>query len=981
MGKILRFIKETIGYGIYGLIPYVDLDLFGFLYGTLNIGFFGKLPFVEPIDARQLSWFKRILLTVYILVPYIDLDWVKFFRLHQIPGIKKVLAFSQAKKGSAASTVAKNTSKKTRKYAKTAGHHGKKHARREAEDRGEEYMEEARGRPQQQGRAMTDGGQPQGGSGEDSSSGISNSLNMGFLGGGSDSFTMRFRSSASINSEHEKGDEIEAEYNEEEGSLEAVDGELEEGTWELPDHDRQMVSVEKVHGEFEPSPGSEYAVEEAAGLEDDGDDSGGMIGGSSGGNGSGGNGDGGDSGRLMTDGGSPGGGGGSGIQMNEGTMKAAGALVAVLGIVAFLWFSGWGQQASEQAGLASVGLDFDSQMRQVQGVFKRLQCMGSAACFRQWQMNNTEQPGSEDVGERYALQIDNFNVNDGYTLDVNRRTANTTVPVGFSVYNPRNGLKGITAHDVEYRVSILGPDNDQGDPICQTEGWNDLGGQFSDGNAILPGGFATPSQTLENLNIGNCGLLQPALGIDRKVELQVKYDYSSQATLYVDAMSWENLQSLGERPSTKESETADTPVQSYVNAESPIVYRQEGNQRTSDHFEVQLGFTTEQNNLKYRIDPDSIKFYDSTETERVGGSRCQLSEDGGNDQFTVTEATSDYLNRRVDPEDPSSWFDSVTGPSPIRCTMQLSDPQGISPTGETLTMRVEGNYTVMFEESFTEFEITNTACENLGTYNCPLLITKEEKQNNAEYSEVYSRCDSDIRIDAQNGCDIRKFDGNWEVITGPINAKGVDGDIEEGEVALTWSTFISDWAEQREIDVSSWFGINDGESVVATTTFNAVDNDLSIAEDPITDPDWEDANCGDGNERCPEKSRFGLPIDEKENFLNLENRYPYLAITRDGEGNADIVINEVDADKMICEDSTGNVEKAVYQYLTDHASSRDADFQHVLWGQITTGDCSSGALEQVYDTLNPFNEGYEERKGNCDTFMYVDGGDGSCFVS
>lgn len=999
MGK-LKIILSLIYLGALYIIPYADIDVAGLLAGSVfgNLGkipilglpfkaiskFLTIFPYVNEIYITKLSKMQAIVFGILVLIPYVDLEGVRF--LEKI-GLKqmKIFQFAKGTKGAkAAKTAAKHGDEVAHEGRKELLRHGgSDHG--ESSEGAQRRGQRGRGRQGQQNpgnqgkRLMTDGGQPvEDDSGEDSS--ITDSLSFGMsMFGGSDTFTLEFRSGGvsdynpgdgdDYDHDLEKHDEVEVKYNDDEGTLEAVDGDLAVGNW-WNDEEGSSVQIEKRDGDFVPAPMDRQKVKRLAGVEEDSDSSGGSgrSGGSDGGNGGSGG-----SGRFGTDGGN---GGGSSPGINEGTMKAVGALALVVGLIGFLYFSGWGQQLGDAAGLTSTGIDTDTQMRAVEGIIQKIQCFGSAACFRQWQMNNTEKPGSEEVGERYQLKIENFDVNDGYTLDVNRRKAESNIPVGFSVYNPRNGLKGITAEDVKYRISILGPDSDSDNPICTSgepgDEWNELGGQFSDDNEIMPGGFATPDQELNNLNLGNCGVLQPALGINRKVELQVKYDYSSQATLYVDAMSWENLQSLGERPEFKKSETADTPVQSYVNAESPIVYRENDGDRVSDQFQVKLGFETDENNLMYRIKPGSIKFYDSSETVHVADTRCELDAPSSGNEYTVKKSTKEYLDRRVDKDDPSTWFDSVSGPSPIRCTLELEDDgRGISPTGETLNMRIEGDYTVMFEEEFTEFEIKNSACEDLGTYNCPLLLPKSEAED-SDYSNILSECSSDATVDAGNGCDVRMTSGVWHTIVGPVNAKSVDGEIEEGEAALKWEDFATNWATSGD----------------KTTVFNAVEDaeGMDGIEDPITEPEFEGSNCPegeDGVDGCPEKSRFGLPTDTKEDFKKLEDEYPYLVIERESdESAADIKIGEIDTDTAICTDSLTdrNIKEAVHDYLADHADSRSSDFQQLLWGQVKTGNCKSGFLEGLYDDVNIFNDGYEERKSNCETFMYAEGGDGECFV-
>jgi len=100
------------------------------------------------------------------------------------------------------------------------------------------------------------------------------------------------------------------------------------------------------------------------------------------------------------------------------------------------------------------------------------------------------------------------------------------------------------------------------------------------------------------------------------------YDYSSQSTLQVQAMSRQNMLSLEERPRFKDSQTADTPVKTYVSVESPITYRDntETGSAESSVFGLRVGFDTGQRDIKYRVHPEGFRLYDSSETLDVDSS-------------------------------------------------------------------------------------------------------------------------------------------------------------------------------------------------------------------------------------------------------------------------------------------------------------------------------------------------------------------------
>lgn len=479
------------------------------------------------------------------------------------------------------------------------------------------------------------------------------------------------------------------------------------------------------------------------------------------------------------------------------TIKKVAMIGAPILIVVFLLGSGYADLAINQVGYQAGGLNMPEIGVTVAQAAKTVECVGNVACVRQWQFNNTQRPGSEEVGQEYNLRIENFDVNDGFPLDVANRRADDRVPVDFSVYNPRHGLKGIDARNVAYRVAIY--DNVGSllnDPKCQT-GWLPLGGEYADNNfgqngTILPGGFATPLGTHSELTLRECGLLQPALGINRRVRLQLAYDYSSQSTLQVQAMSRQNMLSLEQRPSFKKSQTADTPVKTYVNVESPITYRMDdstGNAESSI-FGLRVGFETGQDDIKYRVHTDGFKLYDSGETVDVNNAggfnsdaiSCEDLEREQNDQYTFSSEMTNYLNNRQ----ANGWFESNSGPSPARCAMILENPGTISPTGETLTFRIDANYTVMLEEIVGGFKVQNSQCTQ---FECPMLVPQSHDE--VDTGNLYSKCESGINLDANNGCGAR-YGEDWPD-TGRDYAleDDVDSKIEEGETAVKWNNILS----------------------------------------------------------------------------------------------------------------------------------------------------------------------------------------------
>ncbi len=504
---------------------------------------------------------------------------------------------------------------------------------------------------------------------------------------------------------------------------------------------------------------------------------------------------------VRADGGRPGGAGNPRRNPggNSGRGKISGILSTILsakllliGLVAIplLLFvggqTGYAQSVGDQVGFQFAGFNVEAPMDMVRQSAQTAKCLGDVACMREWRFNNTERPGSEEVGQEYSLEIEEYSVNDGYDLDIAYRNASSNVPVSFSVYNPRHGLKGIKARNVKYRIKIL--DSGVGGE-CST-GWTELDGRYSeqDGN-ILPGGYATPLQEPEELTLEECGLLQPALGIKNNVEFQVKYDYSSQATLYFEAMSAENMRSQGMRPEDKKSETARTPVQTYVNVESPVTYSEDTQQAIP--FSVQLGFETDRDDIDYKVNPEDLTLIDSDETNisTASAAGCQgLEETSEENELRLSAQQREVIEQRQE----NQWFDSSTGPSPALCTMELEEPSSISRTGETLTMRIDANYTVRLTEEATGFRTYNGRCEEQGL-ECPLLVPQEEKEDAGSDVHLISKCDTSLRLDANNGCGIRQGDNNsdWTEINwingGEDAARfSYDRKVERGEIAMLW---------------------------------------------------------------------------------------------------------------------------------------------------------------------------------------------------
>jgi len=474
------------------------------------------------------------------------------------------------------------------------------------------------------------------------------------------------------------------------------------------------------------------------------------------------------------------------------------------------------EAANSQAGVAATSGNLvpPGVSRSISQTGAKLGCMlEGPQCLRQWQLNNTVRPGSEARGERYELQISQFSLGTD-TVDVAYKEAGYTLPVNFLVENTRNGLKGINARNVSYQISI----SDSEKEYCST-GWKNISSFDDERNYILPGLGVSPTESMEQLNLGNCELLQPSLGQNLVMDLQVQYNYASQATLYVDAMSREHRREQGIEPGFKKSETADTPVQSYINVNSPITfYETEGGDRNAVPFAARFGFETPGFNSKYRIMPESIQIADSsvtTHTDTCTG--LEQDTDVGENYYEISENAKERITRRQQ----DRWFSSDVEPAPLRCTMKIDEDDlgQISPTGEQLIMRIDGNYTIVKEDQMTGFDVQNTMCTR---FNCPMLVT-EEFNESSPYN-LHSTCSTEMTVDARDGCGLIDPSGSsgWRERS-PVLVDGQPVTIEEGKTARKAGNILDG---SGELDMFDHIARNRGNLQVGS-------------EDPVGAPNLE----------------------------------------------------------------------------------------------------------------------------------------------
>lgn len=479
--------------------------------------------------------------------------------------------------------------------------------------------------------------------------------------------------------------------------------------------------------------------------------------------------------------------------------------------------------------LAGVQVNADQYVDPVLEARQRVYCLlQGPSCLRKWRLNNTRTPGSEAVGEQYLLEIDRFEIGSGEELDIAYKDRDYEIPVSFGLSNTRNGLKGINAYNVSYRIRVIDFEQGRDDPYCDTSwrpvqgynisGWNGFESSSNSNsnwgeNDLYPGTAAsTGFLTMNDFTLEECGLMQPGAGQTRTVILDVRYDYFSQATLYFDAMARETLISdPSVEKSWKESETADTPVKSALNINSPVLYNQDqlSSGNASQSFAMRASLYTEEDNIEYQIKDFEVR--KSSRVEIADRSNCRLTNSGnedilvpsgeaasivtglaeepmeGDDRDTgVTSGDGDVSTGPSNVEGEPRWFGSGNSPPFFGCTMQLSNPQTISPEGETLTMGVSSNYTVKLQEPLEQFRALNSRC---GSLNCPLLVTEQfAKAAGIDTDNWKYTCEGPDagRTGQTAGCSAVNGAENWSqvasnMMTGPDK---LDERIDRGEIAI-----------------------------------------------------------------------------------------------------------------------------------------------------------------------------------------------------
>lgn len=588
-----------------------------------------------------------------------------------------------------------------------------------------------------------------------------------------------------------------------------------------------------------------------------------------------------------------------------------------LGVTAFAdsirtFIDPWILWADQMGIVPSIDVNIERYQMMASSAAADLRCLGDVNCYREWAANNTRRPGSEEVGETYRLEIDNFDVNQGQgELNIAFNRPDFAIPFTFRLENTRHDLIGITARDVHYRVSVTGQDRDIDNPYCTT-GWRELG-DIDPGRAADLGDENIEGQETgqDQLTLEECNMLQPALGIQRDIVVETSYDYFSQSNIDVTAVESENVGETVE-PRTVESETARTPVQSYINVEEPIEFEiQEDGSREAQPFRVEFGIFTDEN-IRYRIpDPESIRIRGSTHTELLEEGQCHLQETDEENVYKLSEERLE-LFRRIQDE---GWFTANDNPPPSNCRMQLTEDElgsgvdAINPAGQTLSMSIESNYTVIHHDEENSFTVQNDECPD---YNCPFIVTETQiDELNLDPDNYLTKCDQEQRVDAGDGCTIRTTDdidnetneGGWEIIDQTTKEEGFDR-IDSGQQAYTWPhPDLEDMAED--------------------------DDHTNLVEAPPSAPSRD-------------RFAFGLEPEEMEQLQepNL-HEYPGTALikTVDHQGNEDVQMEHINP--IFCE----NADNTNYQEVWEDEHGVDTE---VLFFNPMVIQCDEQGFSELY---------------------------------
>lgn len=559
------------------------------------------------------------------------------------------------------------------------------------------------------------------------------------------------------------------------------------------------------------------------------------------------------------------------------TLGAAGGILGPVGTEAAQQGGDYAAWTQDTFGDQYVGgVPMENEIQAVGQAKQRVYCLFKGpACLRQWQLNNTQRPDSTDVGEEFGLEVREFRLGSGDSIDVAYKDKNYQIPVSFQLSNKRHGLDGIVAKNVQYRVKIVDSKHGVNNPYCDT-GWQDVDAFDADGDGykddVYPGtSAATNFLRIESLSLKNCRMRQPALGDYRSARLFVRYDYFSQATLYFDAMSREYQVNQDISVAPKDSVTADTPVKAAINVMDPAIFETDLGGIESQQFPVRVTLNSEDSDVDYQVKDFKVRKSSASCVVNENGRCAEDKEDymecsfkpieyrGDNENFFEPDekAAEQMIASLGDGEGdiPSDYWFTRNRPAPIiGCQMQLDESQNFNPSGETLTMGVAANYTVRIENSIGSLKLINSRCT---TINCPILetISMSNLGSGSHFEDITSD---------HSFSEIKKID------------KEKEQDEYESRLEAYW-----------DIERSFCDGVDAGNGCAVTETLDGTSSpefeisrgEIAVEANVVS---FESEECDFENSKIEEKS-VGLSLDKIQKYVKEPDVYNITAEGHDAD--------------------------------------------------------------------------------------------------
>jgi hypothetical protein len=453
-------------------------------------------------------------------------------------------------------------------------------------------------------------------------------------------------------------------------------------------------------------------------------------------------------------------------------------------------------------------VDLTAEKNALRSATTNIGCYFDPACIAEMQRNQSQRPGAEAQGREFALEVSQFSVGAGRTYNIGSRDKKDGPGVYLVAKNPLKNYWGIPAYDVKYRVRLShtdGPENCTSEyyPLDQTGRVSDIGER---GGVIDAGRTASARKEPDKINLENCGMLQPAGlgpqgGINFRPEVDLEYNYSSLSELNVRLMSSKHLtdRETDIVQDSKQSMTAKTPVQAYINMREPVLFKNDSSgDRKSDIYTLKIGFQASGYKVSgYRVIPEDIRITTSdylTPVEGEGSANsCKSLEKVSENTYKLSDyGLKNSFNSQKNNDD--FWYTKGIKPQLILCDVKIDESiiGTISPTSETARLTIDANYTVRNTQSMTgdesDLKIVNRRCGS--TLPCPLLVTKEESKN-SKYLNY--QCDKSWRFYAaiDGGCTVVENQEDWGNPVRYNKDNPFPSKIETGESAFVMSNVIS----------------------------------------------------------------------------------------------------------------------------------------------------------------------------------------------